>query len=253
MIRFHFLLRPIDQIEPWDDGLHWFALTDGWYRIAVGDVQLLRYTPATARQYGMDAHPYVDYYAARLWEDVLQVIADVLQPVPAELLDFIATDRALWRHRIDDVEDHHPAVTAAIWHGRHNLHLGYLRQPPHVRMWRTVLTGAPGGSDTVTVAWSHRVDSDIRYTAPVHGSHEVPTAAFLTAVRQLDAELMAEMHGRVSRLERTGPPAGVPLDVPALRAEHVTRSGWLASRLRTPPEPADLAEVLAGVRYLGFL
>lgn len=249
MIRFHFLLRPVDQVEPWDSGLHWFALTDGWYWIAVDDVHLLRYTPATARQYGMDAHPYVDYYAVRLWEDVLQIIADVLTPVPAELLDFIATDRSLWLHRIDDVDDEHPAVTAALWHGRHNLDLGYLRQPPHVRMWRTVLPG----SDTVTVAWSHRIDSDIRYTAPVIGSHEEPTATFLTAVRRLDAELMSEMDARVSRLERTGPPAGVPLDVPALRLEHTKRSTWLASRLRTPPEPADVAEVLEGVRYLGFL
>lgn len=249
MIRFHFLLRPIDQVMPWEDGLHWFALTDGWYWISVGDVQLLRYTPATARTYRMeDIHPYVDYFVVRLWEDLLVLTPQVLRPVPADLLPFIAADPSHWHHRVDDLDPDHPANAAVSWHEEHVLDCGYLRQPPYIRMWRTV-----ADADTVTVAWSHRTDADIRFTAPVTGRADVPTATFLTAVRRLDAELMGEMNARVSRLERTGPPAGVTLDLARLRAEHTERATWLGKQLRGAPREFDLAEVRDGVRFLGFL
>ena len=58
-IRFRFLLRPLAEIERW----HWFGLTDGWYWVALDDVQLLRYAPSTAVTYRM-AEPYVDDFVS---------------------------------------------------------------------------------------------------------------------------------------------------------------------------------------------
>jgi len=77
VIRFRFILRPVKDVAPWGDErlvLHWFALTEGWYWIEVGDHELLRYSERTLRRWadeegdGGVSIPYVDYYAARLWK-----------------------------------------------------------------------------------------------------------------------------------------------------------------------------------------
>lgn len=64
-------------MSPWGGDqprLHWFGLTEGWCWIRVGEHELLR----CSRLYHPDC--YVDYYLARLWEDVIVLNPDVLEP-----------------------------------------------------------------------------------------------------------------------------------------------------------------------------
>ncbi|GII55826.1 hypothetical protein Pth03_42150 [Planotetraspora thailandica] len=247
VIRFRFALTPLGEVAPWgrhQRSLHWFGLTSGWYWIELGDHELLRYSPETLRRYHDEGpaarHPYVDYYVARLWEDVDELVPTVMQPVPPDLLRFMASDQRDWPPLDSDA-----TVEVATWYGGHVLDLGYIRQPPHIRAWRTVA----GGHDTVTVTWRHDDDGDIRFTAAPSGSVTVPAASFLAAVRRLDRELMAAMDRRVKALERTGPPDGVELDVPGLRAEHADRTTWLDRHLRREPV-TDWAAVRAGAREI---
>ena len=142
MIRFRFELYPLDEVSPWgSDGpnLHWFGLAEGWYWLEAGGHELLHRIRLD------DPHPYIDYYLARLWEDLNVLTPKVLEPVPDDLQPFIASDPARWacdplefvpepnEERTDGVQAaaaDHPVITAAIWHGEHNLDLGYLRNPP---------------------------------------------------------------------------------------------------------------------------
>lgn len=86
----------MDRVRPWgreNPRLHWFGLTDGWYWIELGDQELLRYSPDTLRRFRSDdlgpRHPYVDYYIARLWEDLIDLPPMVMQPVPDDLQRFV--------------------------------------------------------------------------------------------------------------------------------------------------------------------
>lgn len=94
-IRFRFELRPLAQAHPWGGDrrtLHWFGLTDGWYWIELNGHELLRYSDQTVRRWQADGYqdvPYVDYYVVRLWEDLLELLPAVLEPVPADLVPFI--------------------------------------------------------------------------------------------------------------------------------------------------------------------
>ncbi|GAA4595882.1 hypothetical protein GCM10023194_66560 [Planotetraspora phitsanulokensis] len=235
------------EVSPWGhEGrqLHWFGLTDGWYWIELADHELLRYSTETLQRHRTDGpgarHPYVDYYLARLWEDINAMTPTVLQPVPTDLLDFVASDPDAWRPM-----DSEAALSAAEWHAEHTLDLGYIREPPRIRAWRTV----SDDFDTVTVTWRHDDEGDIRFTADPAGQVMIPAESFLAAVRQLDQELMTAMERRISVLERTGPPDGVQLDLHALRAEHVNRATWLTQRLQTELE-TDWAAVRAGAEDL---
>ncbi|WP_432932737.1 DUF5984 family protein [Microbispora sp. CA-135349] len=238
MIRFRFVLTPLGRVAPWGDedrSLHWFGLTDGWYWIELAGHELLRHMQEAPGQ-----TPYVDYYLARLWEDPIELTPAVLEAVPADLLDFVAADPDSWEPVESDA-----ASTAAVWHGGHTLDLGYLRQPPRIRAWRTVRDDL----DVVTVTWRNDDDGDVRFTAPPSGQVVIPSESFLAAVRRFHHDLMTAMGRRIRALERTGAPNGIPLDLEQLRAEHADRMTWLARALRDAPE-TDWTAVRAGVTEL---
>ncbi|SNT64358.1 hypothetical protein SAMN05421812_1173 [Asanoa hainanensis] len=253
MIRFRFELYALDEVSPWGSEqprLHWFGLTEGWYWLEASGHELLR----RARQ--GHPHPYIDYYLARLWEDVLVLTPKVLEPVPGDLRPFIASHGTQWtcdplefveepdEQSTDDVPDH-PVVTAAIWHAEHYLDFGYLRNPPKLRFWRT--TG--DDRDEITVDWRHEDDDEIGFTADPAVRLSVPTTAYLEAVHTLDRELMAAMTQRVEELEHRGGLAGVDLDLVAVRREHEDRRQWLAKNLDRSPK-TDWDAVRQGARLL---
>ncbi|WP_422741156.1 DUF5984 family protein [Micromonospora sp. WMMD754] len=255
MITFRFALCPLDEVSPWGGDrptLHWFGLTEGWYWLEAGGRELLRRT----RHPG--PLPYVDHYLARLWEDVIALTPEVREPVPADLVSFIESRRGQWtRDPFEfEPEDHrtiggdpdrpdHPAVTAAIWHGEHHLDLGYLRNPPRLRFWRTLRDDR----DEVTVDWRHEDDGEIGFSAGPAVRLRVPTIAYLEAVHTLDRELMDAMGQRVEELERRGGLPGVDLDPVQLRREHEDRRHWLSRNLDRPPT-TDWAAVRRGARLL---
>ncbi|MBE3014889.1 hypothetical protein IL992_37815 [Microbispora sp. NEAU-D428] len=126
MIRFRFALTPLGRVAPWGREhreLHWFGLTDGWYWIELADHELLRYFPDTPRcADSMAQRPCVDYYLARLWEDIIEMTPAVLEPVPPDLFDFVAGDSGDWRPVNSDA-----ASIAAVWYDERTLNLGYIR------------------------------------------------------------------------------------------------------------------------------
>lgn len=228
MIQFRFGLTPVKDIRPWGGetpSLNWFSLTDGWPHIEADGHDLCRYGDGT----------YVDYYVVRLWEDVLDALPDALEPVPQDLVAFVAGDHSAWRPGVSPETE-----AAATWYGQHSLDMGYLRSTPHIRWWRTV--GKESGADLTTVTWTDAQDED-------HGRVTVPTSAFIDAVTAFDRDLLAAMEDRVTTLETTGPPPGVAIDLPHLRREQQDRATWLSRALGRTCD-TDWAAVRAGARLL---
>ncbi|HEX5540246.1 MAG TPA: DUF5984 family protein [Micromonospora sp.] len=250
-IRFRFELRPLAQVHPWGRErrtLHWFGLTDGWYWIELNGHELLRYSDQTVRRWQADGYegmPYVDYYVVRLWEDLLQLLPAVLEPVPADLVPFIEADSTAWPERGEHEED----FTAEVWDGDRVLDLGYLRNGPVIRWWRTIINGA----DAVTADWWNRryeQDTDVTFADPVRGRLVLTTEEFIDAVRKFDRDLMAAMHERITLLEeRRVVLPDVELDLAALHAEHHDRATWLQHALDRRVE-SDWTAVRAGAALL---
>ncbi len=232
MIRFRFGLLPVHQIPPWggeEPRLSWFGLTDGWYDIEVGGHELLRYSERTLRRLGGGSagggpSPYAEYFVVRLWEDVIEVVPRVMEP-----LDL----------------DQPAAEEAADWHRRHALTMGHLRNPPYLRCWRTLADG----EDVVTVAWEYEPDADVEFAAPAQGRVTMPTGSFVAAVTELDRALLAAMEQRVTELETAGPPPGVHIDLRHLRHEQQSRATDLPRAWERTCD-TDWEAVRAGARAL---
>lgn len=246
-IRFRFGLTPLEKVRPWGREhpvLHWFGLTDGWYCIDLDGHEVLRYSERTVQELQNDSdggrpHPYVDYYVVRLWEDMIALMSEAMDPVPQDLLDVAADNSPDWTC-LDTPE----AEAALTWHGAGRLYTSYLRIAPHVRCWRTVL----GEDDTVTVTWEHQADPEgvIEFVGPQTGRVTMPTSEFLAAVTELDRALLAAMDQRISELEESAPVPGVEWDVAQLRRDHSDRATWL-QRARDREPGTDWDAVRAGV------
>jgi hypothetical protein len=254
VLRFCFVLRPIAEVAPWvgnggDSGgeqpkLHWFALTDGGFWIELDQQQLLRYADELVERWRDDGWtndgPYVEHYVARLWEDLIELLPAALEPVPADLLAFVASDPDAWRQA-----DGAQTAAAARWHRRRRQNMSYLRGGPEIRWWRTI----NDRGDRMTLRWLHQYDDSIAFAGAAVGERVIPTERFVTAVRELDSALFAAMSRRIAELARDGSPAGMQFDLAALRSEHAVRSGRLARALSKNPE-TDWPDVRAGAALL---
>lgn len=100
MALFEFDLADIEDIVPWGtapkQSLSWFGLTDGVYHMDVHGKQLFRYSDEIRAhwkfQYSeLKDTPFVDYQVVRLWEDLLEMLPDILNPIPDKLFHLIET------------------------------------------------------------------------------------------------------------------------------------------------------------------
>lgn len=232
VIRFHFRLRPLADVEPWGDrSLHWFALTDGWYWIEVDGHRLFHH-PSNADT-GQPSP--VDYYVVRLWEDLQEVLPSLLEPVPADLVDHMTSDQDAWYGA--DVED---AEATLDWYSSHFMYASYLVASPSILWWRSV-----ADRDTITVDWRHCAEGGLDCTVPRQGRASVSTEMFWRAVEEFDRELIDAMDRRITEIEAGGLDPDIRLDIKQLRREHQQRSGSLAAAMERVPA-TDWTAVRAG-------
>src|SRR5688572_24246685 len=106
---FNFRLRDMRDVQPWTDSdgsnfLSWYGLSDGWYWLRCGEHELFRATPEIMAHWKMASDAcYCDYQVAKLWGDILQMLPEILDPVPADLTKYIAefSGEAEWESKCD--------------------------------------------------------------------------------------------------------------------------------------------------------
>ena len=224
-MKFHFKLRPFEALGAGAGPVSWFTMSDGWYWFTAGGHDLLRHPGGEG----------VDYYVDTFWEDVLAFAPNVLRPVPADLVPFVASREQDWADSESD-----EAWAAHLWHRGHNLFVGYLAQPPTIRGWRV----RSEKGDEVTIAWQHDPGATRLWADEPEGQVTVAAETFLAAVRDFDARWRAAMRARAGEVAEPGREA--------LLKEGAGREPALARALAEPPSPdyADLDVVRAGAAEL---
>ena len=88
MAMFEFELRDTADIAPWraEKGpiLSWFALTDGWFRMMVGDQVLFEYSEGLRLRLKLE-DPRADYQIASFARDMLECVAPAVAPLPPQV------------------------------------------------------------------------------------------------------------------------------------------------------------------------
>lgn len=217
MALFEFELKPVEEIQPWGEEptltLSWFALTDGVFRMNVGDSTLFRYSKEILRYWETSDFLDADYQIASFARDMLNTVA----AAKVELPDFLQPLASNWE-RLCDVENHareHEAYYEAFrWLGHRTPWTSYLVQHPVISFVRQ--------GDNILIGWDNRdrVIEGIPVWESTFGSFVMPLDRFLQECRQFSNKLLADMHTRIKRIEIGEAKAQIPLNSDELLTQH---------------------------------
>lgn len=232
---FNFSLLPIKDVSPFGYenqlSLHWFGLTDGWYWLRVGDEELFRFSDAWIDKWQAAGetwnHPYVEYQVVRLWEDLLEILPSVLEPIPEAIRRRCDPDREGWQLLArdeawpDQHDDWDTLVTATTWLWDRKIDAGYLVHPPRIRFWTDGVT--------LHITWDNRdcQEEGLPIWSTQQGQFTMPLAHFIDEVRSFDTRLIAAMAERVQAARADWPFPHVAIDLDGLEREHQDRATWL--------------------------
>jgi hypothetical protein len=247
---FEFELLPVDEIIPWgtapDLSLHWFGLTDGFYRLKVGDEYLLNYTNEVVGHW-KQKHPdwnfgnkstWIDYQVVRLWEDVLDILPYVLEPLPQRFVAVIdkgVSDLKRWEVEIASQLQNYDAVwEATSWIGQRSLDTMYLNPGASIKLW--------SADDIVYIKWDNvaRVNDGIPVWSARRGVHRMRAADFLQEVHSFHDRLMQAMEARVAEIISNWRNPSIHIDLKHLAQEQKDRKTWLDRALAKPRSSPEL-------------
>jgi hypothetical protein len=263
---FNFQLRPINDVAPWqrdgEDFLNWFGLTDGWYWLKCGEEELFRYSGSVLASWKYEGRqqeypPYVDYQVVRLWEDVLEMLPDVLTPIPEELLRKIepGIDACKWRGDIAELvfpdghevsqpmEEHFDLAT--IWLQSRKLDVLHLKGGPRIWFWTD--------GTTMFIHWDNSdltLDGHSEW-ASTKGTYCIPLEAFIEEVRSFDSRLIDAMKERVEAIRCSWDRPSIQIDKQALLVEQQQRACALSEAFQRVKDhyPTPWNTVAKAIKY----
>jgi hypothetical protein len=239
----NFELVPVEKIKPWGEpgelSLSWFGLTDGQYWIQAGESRLFEYSKHV-RDQGWPR--FCDYQIVRLYEDLLEILPYILEPIPDSLINYISGESgvewegalALWETQND--ENLEPdqycdcMVAANGWRSYRTLDSGYLRHSPKIMIW----------SDEVAVhiEWDNRtktIDGQCVWTA-LYGEFTLPREEFKREILSFHTRLMEQMAIRVDQVLSGALAPEIRIDLVWLKNEHEERCLSLEMALGIQPK-----------------
>jgi len=264
MALFEFKLKPLQEVMPWGEepelNLHWFGLTDGIYYMNVGEEQLFRSSKEILLHWKKE-YPdldinlaYVDYQVVRLYEDLLEILADVMQAIPAELQHFVKSKQSYecWEKELwdifnstedEEIEDLYYLATE-WWNRCRSLSTMHLNNGPNIWLWRA--------ESTIYIRWNNesmKIDGIQPWTA-VRGEFVLSLEEFEEEVRDFHHRLMAEMVQRIEQLKSNNPIPHVKIDLASLEKEHDERKISLEHALNNTPCVNNWDEVIEATNKL---
>lgn len=240
-LRFCFELDAVEDVPAWGEAeersLHWFGLTSGRYWISTPLGEALRYAHERQNVAKLNS-PYVDYYVARLFEDLQVVLPFVLEPVPADIADR-TSDREWYARSVRWMEEEGATEErfdlwygANQWWGDRQLDTGYLVEGPNFYLWRI--------GDEVFIRWEQGSGEERVWETPC-GQFVVHVSEFEAAGRGFLDEVIRQMCDRVRIIATQGwQRADCFLDVKALIEEQQQRTARIED-LKTTRTNTDWA------------
>lgn len=251
-IRFEFWLRPLSEVEPWESNgrktLHWYGLTDGFYRITVGGNELFEHHAALYEALGWQTpstpagfEHAANYPVARLFQDLGGIASTVeSDPVPEGVARFLATPdaRRAWTSLCECEVEPEILETATAWLDARTLDSGHLRAGPHLHFWRShagVHAWCDNRRRTIDghPAWAHD---------ELHAL--VSPDQFRDAVFSFRYAFLETMEARIREIEVSWTREDVEIDLTSLRAEHARASEFPNPSTITPTDWAPVTAAL---------
>lgn len=264
MSLFEFQLKSLNEIEPWGKDkekiLHWFGLTDGYFHMDVGTEKLFRLSDAfvsrnSVNQIGCCRFDYsVDYQVIRPLEDLMEILPDILQPIPAELFDLfntISKHQALTRSIANywgglkdgegPCDEYYDAFELL---GVRKLSTNHLQNGPDI--WFL------NDGTNITIRWLEKDNTAI--CTPVWSSFSgeivISKTEFISEVTDFHKRLMDVMYSRIETLKHENPFVDTKIDMKLLNDEQNRRNSMLDEALKREPTIKDWSVVSRAIEVI---
>jgi hypothetical protein len=236
-----FELKPLAEIEPWGSApnlsLHWFGLSYGSYHLEPGASRLLEYA-------SVEGWPrFVEYQLARLHEDLISMLPDVIEVVPSSIVRQFRNGslgatvqhlRQVWAARVEEDPGLDTAFEALAARA---LDTGYLSPSAGIWIWST--------DGKTIIEWDNRdrLHEGRAVWAAQIGRYELSPEEFLHELRSFDHRLMDAMGSRIRTAIASWTRPDVKVDFKHLEAEQIERGTWLASSVQHGRRDTDWSTV----------
>lgn len=243
LMLFNFTLVPVEKIQPWgtpgNPSLSWFGLTDGQYWIQAGENILFEYSEHVRSE----GEPrYCDYQVVRLYEDLLEMLPYVLEPIPPSLVQYISGDTAvkwkstyqLWfeqnEDRLDSDQFWNVIEVTGMWSAKRRLDTAYLSPSANIVIW--------SDTENVYFEWDNRnkVIDDIPAWTAIQGKYKLSRAEFNKEVQSFHTRLMDQMTQRVGQVLSGALSKEININLDGLKREHEQRCHSLDEALSLHPQ-----------------
>lgn len=265
---FEFELNPIEEIHPWGESpnlsLSWFGFTDGKYRIKVGKEFLLNYSEEYT-EYCKKKYPdysfnttFVEYQVVRLWEDILEMLPSILEPIPIEIQYFFTSgyeeylnlqNNFLDWQKVEILNGVKESDTLAFselaiyWIDDRRLDNQYLTNSARIWIW--------SDEKDVIFSWDNREIKveDIPVWTAVQGNYRISKEDFINEVQKFDSSLISQMNGRVETICHNWNKPEIKVDFEYLKSEQKNRATWLEATLKNIRK-TDWNEVISAIKTI---
>ena len=234
----NFELNPLGKVIPWGEpgghSLHWFGLTDGRYWITAGGDTLFEYSERVRRS---EFDRYCEYQVARVLEDISEMLPNILDPIPQDLVKYISGESGrAWVETQDSWFERNLTAGAgdeawdvlgrakSLLDGRF-LDSAYLTPSASIMMW--------SDDADVHIEWENGdklINGELAWSA-VRGSFHLPRASFVEEVRAFHARLFEQMTSRIEQVAAGALHPDIHIDLPGLIAENEQRRDDAAQAL----------------------
>lgn len=234
MSLFEFKLKDLKDVDPWGTpenlSLHWFGLTDGFFFMNVGSEKLFCLSKEILKQNasfkeisGNDF--FIDYQVVRPYEDVLEILPNILQEIPDDIFSRII------KHEDQYIFENMDWLRCRI------LSTSHLIYSPKISFLNH--------NGKILIRWNNKnhIEDGIPVWSAVFGEIEMPLNEFISEVQRFHDDLMMQMEKRIQVLLTDNPIPHVEIDLNGLRREHMQRRKSQEIALSSQPKIKDWDKV----------
>lgn len=230
----NFQLAEIENIAPFGSEetgyrLHWFGLTDSFYWLNVCDCELFRLSDQFLTRYRNHTKlPYVNYYLARLIEDLFEILPSIATPIPDRLFQYISSISEMeklqnklyvWlenKWSEDENEFDQVYVPSSDWLHNRTLNTGYLRAEPDIKFFRH--------KNDLVIRWNfeYQEEETNMWTAS-KGEYTLCYKEFIKEIEDFYDRFWIEMKKQIDLVCQGLLRTDIMIDLDGLQKEHIER------------------------------
>lgn len=256
-------------------GRSWFNLTDGFYWLNIGDIKLFEQTEEDLKLWYVESgryavHDYercIGYQVIRLLEDMIEIMPNITQAVPAGIhdllfqpLDKLRSYNDIWWENFED--DENTIVINKVTYGDvyfMDAHILQLISGELLLFWRH----KSNGSDKIYIRWdltndyvfNDEIERPQRWTATT-GIESIDYCKFIKEVYSFNSRLMQQMQQRIDKISNSSElqqfyPADYDFD--DLKTQHRIFENLIKERYEDIETKIDWEDMIKKHRMIGII